>query len=149
MHIYMHIKLVDKLISIQNISIVTIKILIQVYVYLLDDLFESQSSVQEISPNTIRYCLLPSVNLYYPSLWVSDVVKCKQNSPYLFLIPLRILSKIFLKFFDSLLWMYRNICCVSFRTCLVSSLYWEGGLKYLLCHIAVRDHMKTELWDSS
>lgn len=71
------------------------------YAYLLDDLFESQSSVQESSPNTIDIVFCPLYNLYYPSLWVSDVVKCKQNSPYLFLIPLRILSKIFLKFFDS------------------------------------------------
>lgn len=50
------------------------------YVYLLHDLFESQSSVQEISPNTIDIVFCPLYNLYYPSLWVSGVVKCKQNS---------------------------------------------------------------------
>ena len=50
------------------------------YVHLLDDLFESQSSVQEISPNTIDIVFCSLYNLYYLSLWDSGVVKCKQNS---------------------------------------------------------------------
>ena len=79
-YICMHIKLVDKLISIQNISIVIIKILIQMYVYLLMIYLKVNLVYRRFLTNTIDTVFCPLYNLYYPSLWVSGVVKCKQNS---------------------------------------------------------------------